>query len=435
MKKVIFSCLIAALLLTVTACGPTGQGGNESDSGNESSSQSGTESSGVTDTVDPDAYPTFEYELKLDGTAEIVKYKGVDGVTELTIPSTLDGHSVSAIGTLAFEECRELTKVVIPEGVKSIGVQAFRLCTSLKEVVIPESCLDIDRGVFYYCSELTNVTLPSKLTAIPDYTFYMCTSLKEISVPTTVTEIGVSAFNHCQISNFPLHEGIVRIGGYAFEGNLITEIKLPSTCKEVGGWAFYNCVNVTTITLNDGLETVGGGAFYNLDKVTSVIFPDSVTAIGSYALRGCKSLTELYVPFVGEKASASTSDINNFMHLFGDDAGEGGSLPEGLKSVTIGSNFTVLVKDSFSGIEGLEEITFTKFKYIRDGVFANCTNLKKITLPAGVSKIGKKAFDGCTSLKDIVFGGTVEAWNSIENKATMPSGLTITCTDGTIVID
>lgn len=435
MKKVIFSCLIAALLLTVTACGPTDDPGKESDSSNESSSGVPSESQSQGDTEDPDAYPTFEYELKLDGTAEIVKYNGVEGVTELTIPTKLDGHSVSAIGTLAFEECRELKKVVIPEGVKSIGVQAFRLCTSLEEVVIPESCLDIDRGVFYYCSALTKVTLPSTITYIPDYMFYMCTSLKDISVPTTVTEIGVSSFNHCQISNFPLHEGIVRIGGYAFEGNLISEIKLPSTCKEVGGWAFYNCSNVTTISLNDGLETVGGGAFYNLDKVTSVIFPDSVTAIGSYALRGCTSLTELYVPFVGEKESAGTEDIYHFTHLFGDDVGAGASLPAGLKKVTIGGSFTTLIKNSFSGIEGLEEIVFTKFKYIRDNAFSGCTNLKKLTIPEGVSKIGKNAFKDCSSLTEIVYGGTIEKWNSIDSKSTLPAGITITCSDGSFVTE
>ncbi|MGN1095496.1 MAG: leucine-rich repeat domain-containing protein, partial [Eubacteriales bacterium] len=43
---------------------------------------------------------------------------------------------------------------------------------------------------------------------------------------------------------------------------------------------------------------------------------------------------------------------------------------------------------------------------VSDGVFAGHTELKKITLPESLSKIGKSAFEGCTSLSEVVFSGT-----------------------------
>ena len=42
----------------------------------------------------------FKYTLQEDGTAEITAYTGK--AAELTIPATLDGHSVTSIGDRAF---------------------------------------------------------------------------------------------------------------------------------------------------------------------------------------------------------------------------------------------------------------------------------------------------------------------------------------------
>ena len=49
----------------------------------------------------------FTYALREDETAEITKYSG--SAKELTIPDTLDGHAVTAIGDYAFSSCKSLT--------------------------------------------------------------------------------------------------------------------------------------------------------------------------------------------------------------------------------------------------------------------------------------------------------------------------------------
>ena len=71
----------------------------------------------------------FEYKVNSDGTATITDYYGE--VTELVIPSTLDGYKVTEIGSYAFRDCSSLTGITIPSSVTSIGDDAFCGCDKL----------------------------------------------------------------------------------------------------------------------------------------------------------------------------------------------------------------------------------------------------------------------------------------------------------------
>ena len=64
---------------------------------------------------------SFEYSIYdlAKKTVTIKKYTGTD--TEVTIPETIDGYTVVAIGFSAFEDCTSLTSVVIPDTVTSIS--------------------------------------------------------------------------------------------------------------------------------------------------------------------------------------------------------------------------------------------------------------------------------------------------------------------------
>ncbi len=52
-------------------------------------------------------------------------------------------------------------------------------------------------------------------------------------------------------------------------------------------------------------------------------------------------------------------------------------------------------------------------KSIDESAFSRCTSLKSITIPKGVTSIGKLAFSGCTSLKDIYYKGSESDWGKI----------------------
>ena len=93
------------------------------------------------------------------------------GCKNSVIPT--DG-SVKSIGNYAFEDCIELTSIVIPEGVINIGSYAFS-----------------------GCSRLSSISLPNSLNAIQNHAFEKCTALVSITIPNSVNFIGMAAFQKC----------------------------------------------------------------------------------------------------------------------------------------------------------------------------------------------------------------------------------------------
>ena len=62
--------------------------------------------------------------------------------------------SVSEIGDMAFDECQDMTLIIIPPVVTRIGEAAFRWCQNLVSVSIPDSVTEICDEAFQYCSFL-----------------------------------------------------------------------------------------------------------------------------------------------------------------------------------------------------------------------------------------------------------------------------------------
>ncbi len=94
----------------------------------------------------------FTYTVS-NSNAKITKYKGPGGA--VAIPKTLGGHTVTVIGTNAFNGCTKLTAVSIPNGVKIIENFAFYGCDGLTAVSIPKSVTNIGNSAFASCNELT----------------------------------------------------------------------------------------------------------------------------------------------------------------------------------------------------------------------------------------------------------------------------------------
>ena len=93
----------------------------------------------------------FRYRVE-NGGAVITGYSG--GQDLLSIPQTLDGYPVIAIGERAFEGA-SFTAVILPEGITSIGWFAFFECERLINVTLPTSVSSIGYAVFDGCGELT----------------------------------------------------------------------------------------------------------------------------------------------------------------------------------------------------------------------------------------------------------------------------------------
>lgn len=120
----------------------------------------------------------FEYK-KVGSGIEITKYKGCDSSVE--IPQYIDGLPVVQIGFRAFNDCRSLKSIAIPDSLTKIGLWAFADCCSLTDIEIPNSVIEIDSQAFWGCVLLNNVTIPNSVREIGDEVFLNCSSLKKIN--------------------------------------------------------------------------------------------------------------------------------------------------------------------------------------------------------------------------------------------------------------
>ncbi len=71
----------------------------------------------------------WTYTLDNSNNGTITGYVGSD--SNVTVPSTIDGYPVIAIGDEVFQERDDITSITIPDGVTSIGDNAFVDCFAL----------------------------------------------------------------------------------------------------------------------------------------------------------------------------------------------------------------------------------------------------------------------------------------------------------------
>lgn len=97
----------------------------------------------------------------------------------------------------AFEENKNLKKVVIPDSVKNIGEAAFYKCSNLVEVKLSKSLKYIPTQMFAECINLKNIVIPQSVTKVGDEAFYGCEKLEKLVFPNKVTCIK-NSFNYCK---------------------------------------------------------------------------------------------------------------------------------------------------------------------------------------------------------------------------------------------
>lgn len=128
---------------------------------------------------------------------------------------------------------------------------------------------------------LTNLTLPltNKTSVLNEGTG---ANVDKMVVPTQV----ISKLNIVP-TTVTIPKGYDRVGDEAFANSLITNVNFPNTLTLIGESAFCNCINITSLTLNEGLENIGKKAFMDMKKLTALNFPSTLQIIHDEAFRNC----------------------------------------------------------------------------------------------------------------------------------------------------
>lgn len=188
-------------------------------------------------------------------------YIGQYAFKQTAISGIMIPANVTLIGQCAFEEVTTLTEVEFEPNsqLQTISHSAFNYCKGLKRIHIPEGCVSIQNSVFSQCTNLVDVTLPSTLTEIGTYAFDNTRNLKELIFP----------------------EKLTRIGTYAFSTSGLTSIILPAGLSELGGYAFVNCTSATKIQLPSYIAQYKAN-FQSCNNVKEVICPAATPPAYNY---------------------------------------------------------------------------------------------------------------------------------------------------------
>ena len=184
-----------------------------------------------------------------DGTVSISKnaFCGYLGLTKVTIPSSL-----KKIGEYAFGSCSSLRDITFSNGLTDIGDKAFYDCYGLTDITLPESVTSIGNNAFEGCSRLKNIVIPDNVIIIGDAAFCNCENLSEITIPNNITNIGKEAFLGTAWYNNQ-SDGMVLAGKvlYGYKGVMPenTSIEIPFGTISIGNSAFYDCSNLTNVTI------------------------------------------------------------------------------------------------------------------------------------------------------------------------------------------
>ena len=291
---------------------------------------------------------------------------------------------VTAIPNDAFNNCYNMSSIIIPQNVTSIGERAFQYCSALKTIDIPQSVTTIGEWAFVGCGKLVSFSIPASVTSLANYFVNgqrLAYIVSAIADPTPVylsTDITSEVVLYVPAGTKAKYQNTE---GWSWFNNIIEG---EPTLTQWGGLNFlldtsghtatviggdYQDMNDITIpaSLTYGNEqysvkTVGRGAFSQCYNTKSITIPEGITTIGEYALQGA------YVSSYSLPATLKSIGEN----AFGDN-----------------DNCTTMTIP-----EGVEKIG--------NWAFSNCDKLNKLELPSTLTSIGTYVVSYCTALAAVV---------------------------------
>lgn len=315
--------------------------------------------------------------LTISGTGSISDYSGTDipwKAFKDSICTVVITDGITAIGSSAFRQCGNLTKVELPSSVTKIGTYAFYGDSELAEAALGNV---IQIGDYAFCGDakLAEAALEN-VSKIGSYAFQNCSGIVSAAL-TSVTEIGQNAFDGCSgLTSLSLGSestAVVSMGTKAFQGcTSLTNVQFTNV-EMISYHAFQGASSLQSVDLT-GVKKIGDGAFGGIKQLKMVLFGKKTEAIGGAAFEGT-----------------------------------------GIEEITIPSGVTSIGNGSFQNCTSLKKVT------VQDGVtsiptiaFNADAALEDVTLPASLTEVKDNAFQGCTALAKVNYSGTGKQWSQID---------------------
>lgn len=336
-------------------------------------------------------------------------FYGCESLTEIDLP-----RNINSIGSSAFCNCTNLKTVNVSGKITEIGTDAFSGTEFLRnsgdfgiinnflysyngdsdEVIIPDGVEIIGGSLFSENSKIKKAVIPDSVKSIYDYAFYKCENLEEVTVPDSIEYLGDDVFENTPfIDNYESDYVIFGKYLYKYKGT-DTEITIPDNIIRICSGCFSDCNEIKSVKLPDSLKSIGSRAFSDCTSLTEVNFPDGLEKIEHEAFDCCRSLKKIILPdSVKDVRYGAFYDCSSVTEL------------------VISPNIDGIDQATFMGL-AITELTIPYgVESIYRFAFADCKNLRTISLPSSLKEIYEHAFDtntesiGDFTIEKIIYHG------------------------------
>lgn len=337
--------------------------------------------------------------MTISGTGRMTEFLGIDppwlGFKD-QITSVVVEDGVEYIGREAFNGCSNLWDVTVADSVQGIGIHAFDNTPWLEYQ--PDGLVYLGKVVYTYKG-----TCPSTIAfmygtvGVAGQAFENVETLENVIFPATIREIGFWAFKNCvNLKEINLNDGVAILDECAFSGcDSVTEIVIPDSVTTMKSGAFASCANVERIVIGNGVTDLGYSTFSYSESLKEVVIGSNVQSISNSAFRGCTALESIQLP-----ASVKVIEDHAFFDCYA------------LKSITM-PNVTRILYYAFANCKALEKVEFPEtLKELGVSVFAGCSGLTSVQIPDSVTIMDAGCFNNCAALTEVYIGKGVSQLDS-----------------------
>ncbi len=338
-------------------------------------------------------------------------FKGYTAPDE-TVTRPVSAESVEEVLYSRKKASWQPVQVEIPEGLCTIGYGAFEDCRGLTGVSIPNTITEIGEKAFYRCTALTCICVPDSVKTIGKSAFAGCTGLQEVSIPEALCGQAVQLFGDPEWVCWRWLEGCLKVNPAlaASLGALLKRRRWTITedlIRREDGENLRRYLNLWERVPLDFLdELIEKSMDAKKPGLTAVLLQCKNDKYFQTQSETVQHRTEKE-PDPSHRSAAEWSRIFAWHDEGGELVIDGYIQCDDVVAVPamIGNKPVVAIERWIPTGMKEQENPYTVIlpeglREIREGAFQNC-NLKAITIPNTVKKIGKDAFERCRNLEEV----------------------------------